>query len=292
MVKPRTGNRLKAVGRSLLGLGAVYLMLRWFEYRQVFQPYARLEATGRELGRPFEDVLFRTSDGIQLNGWFYPAPTDSPRAHLVLLLCHGNGGNISHRLGHAAALLETGAAVFVFDYRGYGRSEGRPSEAGTYLDAQASNAWLRRAGFAATNILALGESLGGGVAAELALRETVGGLLLLSTFTSIPDLGAELFPWLPVRWLSTIRYDTANKLPKVRVPVAVLHSRTDTLVRFQHAERNFAAANEPKLLWEVAGDHNDPVEADRPRYVAGVDRWLRLVEVGRVGAGEPTERRP
>ena len=116
----------------------------------------------------------------------------------------------------APLLLATGVNVFVFDYRGYGRSQGRPSEEGTYRDAQAAYQWLRQKGFPGTNIIAFGESLGGGVAAELAVRETVGGLVLQSTFTSIPDMGAELFPWLPVRWLGTIRYDTRSKLPRLQ----------------------------------------------------------------------------
>jgi hypothetical protein len=294
MADPKTTRQLKWVARLVLGLVVGFLMLRWFEHRQVFHPDARMEATGRELGRPFEDVYFCASDGVKLNGWFYPAETSSPRAHFVFLLCHGNAGNISHRLDHASALLETGASVFLLDYRGYGRSEGRPGEGGTYLDAQAAYAWLRGRGFAATNLLTLGESLGGAVATELALRERLGGLVLLSTFTSVPDLGAELFPWLPVRWLGWIRYDTVNKLPHVRVPVAVLHSRADTLVGFPHAERNFAAANEPRLLWEIAGDHNDFLFVDRPRYVAGVNEFLRRLELAGPEPGQATsgERRP
>ena len=264
--------------RVFLGLVVVYLMLRWFEHRQVYQPYRQLETSGSELGRPFEDVHFQTSDSVGLNGWFFPADTDSARKHYIYLLCHGNAGNISHRLDHCAALLETGASVFIFDYRGYGRSEGRPGEEGTYLDAQAAHRWLRHKGFAGTDIIALGESLGGGVASELALRERVGGLILQSTYTSIADVGSELFPWLPVRWLGTIKYDTRSKLPGIRVPLVILHSRADGLIGFHHAEGNFAAANEPKLLWEITGEHNQFLDADRPRYLEGLNRFLSLIE--------------
>ena len=267
--------------RSLVWLLVVYLVLRWFEHRQVYQPDSEMEATGRELGRPFEDIQLETSDGVKLNAWFFPADTNSPRRQLVFLLCHGNAGNISHRLDHAGALLETGAAAFLFDYRGYGRSQGTPGEEGTYLDAQAAHAWLHQKGFTAANIIALGESLGGGIASELALRETVGGLILQSTFTSITDVGAELFPWLPVRWMAWIKYDTHSKLPRVKVPVFVMHSRADSLIRFQHAERNYAAANEPKLLWEIGGDHNEFLDGDRARYVEGLNRFLSLLESAR-----------
>src|SRR6266516_1700253 len=243
--------------RLLIGLVVIYLMLRWFEHRQIYQTYRQLETSGSELGRPFEDVHFQTSDGVGLNGWFFPADADSSRKHFVYLLCHGNAGNISHRLEHCAALLETGASVFIFDYRGYGRSEGRPGEEGTYLDAQAAHRWLRQKGFDETNIVALGESLGGGVASELALRAPVGGLILQSTYTSIADVGSELFPFLPVRWLNRIKYDTRSKLPRVHVPVLVMHSRDDKVIRFRHAERNFAAANEPKIFWPIEGGHTE-----------------------------------
>lgn len=265
-------------------LALLYLVLRWFEHRNVYFPTSRLDATGQELGwRGMEDVRFTTSDGVRLNAWFYPAADDSPRRHLVFLLAHGNAGNISHRLPYYGVLLGRGAAVFAFDYRGYGRSKGRPGEEGTYLDAQAAHRWLREKGFAPTNIIAMGESLGGGVVSELALREPLGGLVLQSTFTSVPDIGQELFPWLPVRLISTIRYDTVNKLPRIRVPLLILHSRQDSLVGFHHAERNFAAANEPKRLWEIVGDHNDQPEADRARFVEALEWMLKMLAEARPG---------
>jgi uncharacterized protein len=269
--------------KTLLGLVAacllVFLMFRWFEHSQVYHPDRVVIATGAELGRPFEDVRFRAADGVELNGWFFPANTNSPRAHLAMLLCHGNAGNIGHRFDICAALLASGVNVFVFDYRGYGRSQGRPGEEGTYRDAQAAWQWLRQRGVAGTNIIAFGESLGGGVAAELAVREAVGGLVLQSTFTSIPDIGAELFPWLPVRWLSTIRYDTRSKLPRLHIPVLVMHSRTDEIVPFHHGQNNFAAANEPKLFWELQGDHNNPL-ADARHFITGLEQFLGLVQTG------------
>ena len=270
--------KIARIVRALVLLSVIYLMLRWFEYRQVYQPYRELESSGDELGRPFEDVYFQTADGQKLNAWFFPADPGSPRRRYVYLLCHGNAGNISHRLAHCAALLETGAGVFIFDYRGYGRSDGQPSEEGTYLDAQAAHQWLQLKGFAATNILVLGESLGGGIASELVLRELVGGLILQSTYTSITDVGSELFPWLPVRWLGTIKYDTHGKLSRARVPVLILHSRGDSLIGFHHAEKNLAAANEPKTLWEIAGEHNQFLEGDRARYLEGLDRFFSLLE--------------
>jgi uncharacterized protein len=250
-------------------------MLRWFEHSQVYHPDRILTTTGAELSRPFEEVWFKTSDGADINGWFFPAATNSARAQLAMVLCHGNAGNIGDRLDAAAALLATGVNVLLFDYRGFGRSPGRPGEEETYRDAQAAYHWLRQRGFAGTNIIAFGESLGGGVAAELAVRETVGGLVLQSTFTSIPDVGAELFPWLPVRWLAKIRYDTHRKLPGLKVPVLVMHSRKDEIIPYHHGERNYAAANQPKLFWELNGGHNSAVE-DSKHFTAGVEAFLAM----------------
>ena len=275
--KPPAAKKPRKALKRLIALAAACLLLvmllRWFEYSQVYHPTTRMDATGAELGRPFEDVRFKASDGVEINGWFYPANTNSPRAHLALLFCHGNGGNIGYGLDIYESLLSTGISLLTFDYRGYGRSEGKPSEDGTYLDAEAAYQWLRAKGFAATNIILYGQSLGGGVATELAMREKTGGLILQSTFTSVPDIGAELFPWLPVRWLGTIRYDTHSKLPQLKIPVLIMHSRADDLIPYHHGERNFAAANEPKLFWEIHGGHNGAGD-DRAIFVAGIEKFL------------------
>jgi fermentation-respiration switch protein FrsA (DUF1100 family) len=270
---------LVRLGKTALVVAVLFMLLCWFEHKQTYHPTRTLDATGAALGRAWEDVTFNASDGVALNGWFFPGDTNSPRSRFAVVLCHGNGGNISHRLDLYELLLESGVSVLTFDYRGYGRSEGRPGEAGTYLDAQAAYAWLRAKGFDGAHIIAYGESLGGGIASELAVRETVGALVLQSTFTSVPDLGAELFPWLPVRLIGSIRYDTHSRLPRLRVPVLILHSRGDQLIRFHHAERNFAAANEPKWLHELSGGHNDGI-VDPAGFLAAWGKLLRQLEAG------------
>jgi fermentation-respiration switch protein FrsA (DUF1100 family) len=259
-----------------VGLGLLLLLMmlfRWFEHANVYHPTRDLAVRPEDLGWRFEEVRLRTSDGLTLHGWFLPAGTASNGTGAVILFCHGNGGNISHRLPVYEVLLETGASVLAFDYRGYGQSEGTPGEEGTYRDAEAALEWLVNRGFAPTQIIAFGESLGGGVATELARRHRLGGLVLQSTFTSIPDVGAELFWWLPVRWLGSIAYDTHKKLPRVQSPVVIMHSREDRLVRFHHAEKNYAAAKEPKWLVELQGDHNDALD-DRAALRAGVQRLV------------------
>ena len=214
--------------------------------------------------------------GPELNGWFFPADSQSPSGtkHRVVLLCHGNAGNISHRLATSQALLDLGVGVFVFDYRGYGRSLGRPSETGTYHDAEAAYDWLRREGVASEQIIVFGESLGGAVASELALRRPIGGLILLSTFTSVPAIGLELFPWLPVKLLGTIQYNTAGKLPRINAPLLIMHSKSDSLIGFHHGQTLFEAAHEPKMFWEVTGDHNDTLRAGLGRCQEGLKRFL------------------
>jgi len=249
-------------------------MLRRFEYSRVYRPGREMTASAGELGRAFEDVFFPTADGARLNGWYFPADATGAR---VILFAHGNAGNISHRLEFYRALLEAGAGVFAFDYRGYGRSEGRLGEEATYRDAQAAHQWLRQKGFNGRKIVAYGESLGGGVAAELCLREETAGLILQSTFTSLPDIGAELYPWLPVRWMHSIKYDTRGKLPRLKIPVLVMHSRGDGFIGFHHGERLFAAANAPKQFCEIRGTHGDPLE-DRARFITGVAEFLRLLD--------------
>lgn len=252
-------------------------MLHWFEHSQVYRPTRQFDANAAELGRPFEEVRFSAKDGVPLHGWFFPAPINSARRSLAVLVCHGNGGNISHRLALYQALLELGLNVFAFDYRGYGRSGGTPSEPGTYLDAEAACEWLGRKGFESPDVIAFGESLGGGVVSELALRVPLAGVVLQSTFTSIPEIGAHLFPWLPVRWLASIHYNTLSKLPKLHVPVFVLHSPTDGLVPYSHSEKNFAAANQPKLFWEISGGHNQLL-SERAHFMEGMESFLRMVE--------------
>jgi fermentation-respiration switch protein FrsA (DUF1100 family) len=253
----------------------VIVMFRWFERAMVYQGSGKLDATGADLGRPWEDVPFLTSDRVGLHGWYFPAGAQGPRPEMAVLLCHGNAGNISHRLETCRLLLELGLSVFVFDYRGYGRSQGAPSEEGTYRDGEAAYDWLRTKGFAPGQIVLFGESLGGAVAVELALHRPVKGVILVSTFTSIPDVGADIFPWLPTRRICTVRYETANKVARLKTPLLFMHSRTDTIIRYRHCEVLFAKANEPKMLWELAGDHNDTLFVAPSQFQEGIRRFLQ-----------------
>ena len=257
-----------------IGLSAFLVAAGCAANRTVFQPSSAMEAGPSELKRPHEDVFFTAPDGTRLNGWFFPANTN-----VVILVCHGNAGNLSHRLSLIETLLKADASVFAFDYRGYGRSAGKPSEKGVCLDAEAAWQWLvNERGFAPTSIVALGESLGGGVVCELATRKPLGALILQSTFTSVPDLASEIMPWLPMRLLLTTRFNNHDKLKHVRIPVLILHGRRDTIIPFSHAEKNYAAlSTRSKFLGELDGDHNDSLIVGAEKYQQAVAAFLGMV---------------
>lgn len=248
--------RLRRVWTWLVFAAVLYLALcalAWaFQKQLVYFPGPPPTTTPRALGLDHQDVTLKTRDGLRLAAWFLPART--PR--FAVLFCHGNAGSIEHRIGKAEALLGYGASVLLFDYRGYGASQGRPDEEGTYLDAEA--AFDALADLAPTlPIVAWGESLGGAVAVELARRRGVQALVLESSFTSLPAVGARAYPWLPVRWLASLRYDNLAKLPALTLPILIAHSRGDEIVPFDHALALHAAARGPKVLLESRGRHND-----------------------------------
>ena len=264
-----------------IGFVAIVLWLRWNEPRMLYYPIREMEATPATLGLKYEDLTLTASDGIRINAWFLPA-APSPLTNLpprtTVLFFHGNAGNIADRFEKLDVLHSLGADVLIIDYRGYGRSEGKPNEAGTYHDAQAAYVYLTKTlNREPKTVVVYGESLGSAVAADLASKVEVGGLVLEEAFTSIPDVGQKMFPFLPVRWLVRNKYDTLSKMPRIHAPVLILHSRDDEFFDIRHAQRLLAAANEPKLFWELTASHNEPV-ANRRHFIAGMEKFLDMVE--------------
>ncbi len=257
-----------------LGLLALFFFLRWFERRQVYQPSQDTLTEDPVPGHPPENLFLTTTDGIKVHAWFFPSAKESSRSNQVIFLLHGNAGNLSQRGEVFGSLLQLGANIFAIDYRGYGKSEGSPSEEGTYRDADAGYDWLVKRGFASRQIIALGQSLGGGVASYLAANKPIGGLILQSTYTSLPDVGSELFPFLPVRLVGKIKYPTRSRLADLKIPVLTLHSRIDEIIPYHHGERNFEAAKDPKLFWELRAGHNDYLVNDGPNFLAGLRAYL------------------
>jgi fermentation-respiration switch protein FrsA (DUF1100 family) len=256
----------------------VYLALAGFMYLAQHSllylpglPGREQVATPEDIGLPYQTLRIPTSDAESLHAWFVPAS----RAEGTLLFFHGNAGNISHRLDSIALFHDLGLNVLILDYRGYGLSTGKPSEQGTYLDARAAWEYLTaERALQPGSIVVFGRSLGGAVASWLAARVEPGGLVLESTFTSVPDLGAQLYPWLPVRLLSRLRYDSRTNLARVHAPVLVIHSRDDEIIPVRHGRELFAAANEPKSFLELRGGHNDGFLVSRDRYLGGLRRFL------------------
>ena len=224
---------------------------------------------------PLEEVWFQAKDGTRLFGWHVPA-TGLPA---VLLWCHGNAGNIIHRLENLAALHSLGLSVFLFDYRGYGRSEGRPSEPGLYQDALAAYEVLTKAKqVPPQRIVLFGRSLGAAVAGTLASQRPAAGLILESAFPSVEALARFHYWGLPMHLLVSAEFNLADRLREVRVPVLVVHGDRDSLVPLQLGQAVFDAARAPKDLFVVHGaDHNDLVQIGGAPYFERLRRFVKVV---------------
>jgi fermentation-respiration switch protein FrsA (DUF1100 family) len=207
-------------------------------------------------GLAFEDAWFEAADGTRLHGWYVPHP--HPRA--VILFAHGNGGNLTGWSPDLRAIHDrVGASVMIFDYRGYGRSEGSPNEAGILQDARAARVWLaERAGVDERDIVLMGTSLGGGVMVELAASDGARALVLQNTFTSLVDVARHHFRWMPVGMLMRHRLASSEKIGHYHGPLLQSHGDVDSIIPYSIGQRLFAQANEPKRFLTLAGfDHND-----------------------------------
>ncbi len=241
----------------------------------LYHPSGELIAAPGDLGLLYEEAQFTAEDGVGLHGWFVPAPV--PGATTLLWL-HGNAGNISHRVETLLPLRRRlGLHVFLFDYRGYGRSEGRPSEEGLYRDARAALAYVQRHPLVRPDrIVFFGQSLGSAVAVELATREAPHGLILEAPFASVRAMGKVMFPFLPVSLLVGNQFDALGRIARVQAPLLVLHGDRDEVVPFEQGQALFQAANEPKTFARIPGaGHSDTLEVGGAPYLEAWGRFLR-----------------
>ncbi|TAK08648.1 alpha/beta hydrolase [bacterium] len=252
---------------------AVASLLFWgcpMEERFIFYPESKVDVTPKDAGLAFEDVFFTAGDGVRLNGWFVPYQD----SRITLLWFHGNAGNISHRVENIKLLHnKVNINVFIFDYRGYGRSEGRVSEEGTYRDATAALQYLRsRKDVDPKGIVFFGRSLGAAVAADLATREDCLALILETPFVSIREMARVAFPLLPIGPLLRIRYDVVEKLGKVRAPLLVLHGDKDDVVPYEQGKKVFEAAHNPKEFYTIRGAHHNDT------YIVGGEAYFKALK--------------
>ncbi|MBP7427903.1 MAG: alpha/beta hydrolase [Candidatus Hydrogenedentes bacterium] len=270
--------------------GALSILARWwpallapvllvagfwlFEWKKIYRPSRLLDTSPAAVQLEYEEVAFVAEDGGLRVGWWIP----HPRARGTILHCPGQSGNMGDRLNLAVDFHRLGVNAFLFDYRGYGRSRGFPTEQGTYRDARAAYEVVRaRYGDAETPpVVVHGMSLGGAVAVQLALDKPVRGLIIESAFTSIRDAGRHLYPGLPLRWLSRFRYDSLAKMPRLNAPLLVAHSRGDERVPFEHGRRLYEAAPGPKQMVELTGSHRDAGWNRTPGYWRAVQDFLDL----------------
>jgi hypothetical protein len=226
-------------------------------------PGRALEATPRHAGFDYVDVNLETADGVSLHGWYVYARNSRG----TVLFLHGNAGNISHRLDSIAIFHELGLNTFIIDYRGYGQSEGKPGEAGTYQDAEAAWQYLvTERGEDPASIIIFGRSIGGGVAAWLATQHIPAALIVESSFTSAVEMAARLYPFMPVRLITRLRYPVIDFVSRITCPVLIVHSRDDEIIPFAMGEALYEAAPAPKAFLELAGDHNNAFLLSRDRY--------------------------
>jgi fermentation-respiration switch protein FrsA (DUF1100 family) len=264
---------MKSVFLTISFLVLIFIFIRFLEYKSLYYPFRNIELTPGDMGLDYEDVSFKTKDGVQISGWFIP----SEKSRAAFLFAHGNGGNISHRLEKIRMFHDLGIDTFIFDYRGYGKSEGRPSENGLYLDAEAAYEYLtKEKKVLPGRIVGYGESLGGAVVIDLAGKHEVGGIIIENGFTSVPDMARTIMPFIPT-FVYKSRFDSLSKVKKINVTKLIYHSRDDEVVPFEHGRKIFDNAPGPKNFIELKGGHNEAFVISHEVYLKGIDMFIDSV---------------
>ncbi len=254
------------------------LLFYFIQPALVFFPDRELAATPRDWGLKYTDVRFKAADGTALHGWYIPA-ANSDKA---LLFLHGNAGNISDRAESIKIFHRLGFSILIFDYRGYGRSRGSPSEKGLYLDARAGWKQLRAKGFKPAQITLFGRSLGGAVASRLATRVQPAALVLESTFSSVRDMANQMLPLLSKLLYKRFRFDTVDNIRRITTPLLVLHSPDDEIIPFRLGQKIYLHANSSKSFVRLKGGHNDGFMRSQPGYEQALRKFFHRVYTGSV----------
>ena len=272
---------LSFAGTALLAAAALVLGLLAMESRLVYFPIREHAAAPADYGLPSEELRLEAEDGVRLHGWWIRGIGREEKDRLAVLFFHGNAGNISHRLERSRLLAERfGLDILLLDYRGYGLSEGRPSEAGLYRDARAAYGEAVRRGFAPDQILLFGESLGCAVAVQLATEKPCAGLVLETPFLSVPALARKYYPIVPGFVIRT-RFDNEKKIAGVTAPKLFIQAENDEIVPGTHARRLHELSPPPKELYRIPGArHNDTYAVGGEEYLRTWERFLRSISTG------------
>jgi fermentation-respiration switch protein FrsA (DUF1100 family) len=273
-----------AVGLYLLFAAVVY----YGQNRLIFLPSRTIDLTPDQVGLAYEEVVINVVLNEKIHAWYF-RPRPENRGGRTILFCHGNAGNMSHRLQTVRFFLDLGTDVLLFDYRGYGRSGGTPTEDNVYADALAAYHWLTtERAVVPEGVFLFGRSLGGAVAIDLASRVKCGGVIVESAFTSAIDMGRKLYPFMPIRLLARVSLDSRSKIRSLTCPVLIAHSPEDEIVPYEMGRALYAAAGSKKLFVDLDGRHNDLSSLDNDLYRKAVGEFLGQESSRSPGFGSDT----
>ena len=265
-------------GIHLILLILVFIVLSCVFFPQIenffiFYPDRRLEFQPADWHLSFEDIYFEAEDKTRLHGWFFPQKENAP----LILFCHGNAGNICHRLENVKLLLDQGLQVFIFDYRGYGKSRGRPSESGIYMDGLAAYDFLiSQKNMSADEIILFGRSLGAAVAIEIALTRKVRSLITESAFTSTKEMARTMLLFMPFSFFLPSHYNNLEKITRINVPKLIIHGEEDEIVPFSMGRKLYENAQAPKYFYPVKdAGHNDTYVLGDKQYFDTLTAFVR-----------------
>lgn len=265
-----------------------WVYIRYYQTHGIYFPTHEIYYTPNQAGLHYEEINFKATDGVELNGWFVP----NKNSKATLLFCHGNAGNISHRIDIIKLFHSINVGVFIFDYRGYGKSNGTPSENGLYKDALGAYKYLSNSmGYKPEKIVIYGKSVGANVAIELASRVKAAALISDSAFCSAIHMSKAIFPFLPQKWvdkagksnsiqrklegwLLLIKFDALDKIKHINIPKLIIHSQDDEMVPFTQGKKLFEATSEPKEFYKMHGGHNESIMMYKEEYTKKISNFL------------------
>ncbi|MCP4050966.1 MAG: alpha/beta hydrolase [bacterium] len=256
-------NVISIISTILIFYFFLILFIYFSQSKLIYFPKRDILQTPQTLGLSYENIDIKTSDNTIINAWFIPAD----KSDLTILYCHGNAGNISYHLDKIPLFNQLDITTLIFDYRGYGKSQGKTTEEGTYIDAEA--AWdylINERNTDPDKLIIYGHSLGCAIASNLAVKKQAKALILEAPFTSIKDIGAETYPFIPAKMLCKFNYDNENNLRSFNNNLLILHSPEDEIIPFHHGKKLFKNASTPKTFIELSGTHNEGAITSYPAY--------------------------